>query len=70
MRDKEGHDDIVQPAVGNENNNVTFTFEKSDDIAVGRKKITFRIQATAANNVDSGLLRSNIIRVLKKPSNH
>ncbi len=50
MRDKEGHDDIVEPAGGNADNTVSFKFEKSEDIAVGRKKITFKIQATTANN--------------------
>lgn len=50
MRDKEGHDDIVEPAATNADNTVSFKFEKSEDIAVGRKKITFKIQATTANN--------------------
>ena len=53
MRDKEGHDDIVEPTSGagnNEDTTVSFKFEKSEDIAVGRKKITFKIQATTANN--------------------
>ena len=50
MKNHEGHNNITLPEDANAGDTTSFKFEKAEDIAVGRKRITFKIQATATNN--------------------